>query len=121
MRSPVMTTTRLARLAAWFVLAAAVVITLGPPRLRPATGLEHHLEHVLAFAVMALIFAIAYPSRRIVLALAGVTIIALLETFQIWSPGRHASLSDFAVNTLGLCVGLAGGILLQRNWRGPAP
>jgi VanZ family protein len=107
-------TIRLARIVAWLVLAAAVVITLGPPRLRPATGMEHHIEHVLAFTLMATAFALAYPGRRLALTLAGVTMTALLETFQMWSLGRHASLSDFAMNTLGVFAGLAAVALLQR-------
>src|SRR5712692_8036243 len=102
MRSLATMTTRLARVTAWLVLAAAVVITLGPPRLRPATGMEHHLEHFLAFALLACVFALAYPGRRLALALLGVMMTAMLETFQLWSPGRHASLSDFVVNTAGV-------------------
>lgn len=103
----------LARVVAWLMLATAIVITLGPPRLRPATGMEHHVEHVLAFTFIAVVFALAYPARRLVLALAGVMMTALLETLQMWSPGRHASLSDFATNTLGVFAGLAVVALLE--------
>jgi VanZ family protein len=33
--------------------------------------------------------------------------IGLLEILQLWAPGRHARLEDFAVDALTACVGLA--------------
>ena len=108
-----MKTTRIARVTGWLLLVAAVFLTLGPPRLRPVTGLDHNLEHFLAFALLGLMFGLGYGGRRLVMAPIGVTMAALLETFQLWVPGRHASFSDFVVNSIGLCGGLIAARLLQ--------
>ena len=52
-------------------------------------------------------FGTGYPARRLLLALLGIAVAALLETFQSWAPGRHANVSDFAMNAIGMCVGVA--------------
>ncbi len=108
-----MKTTRIARVTGWLLLVAAVFLTLGPPKLRPVTGLDHNLEHFLAFALLGLMFGLGYCRRRLAMALIGVTLAALLETFQLWVPGRHASFSDFAVNSIGLCAGLGLAAFMQ--------
>ncbi len=77
------------------------------------TGLDHNLEHFLAFALLGLMFGLGYGGRRLAMALIGVTLAALLETFQLWVPGRHAYFSDFAVNSIGLCAGLGLAAFLQ--------
>ncbi len=102
-----MTANRIARVSGWLLVFAAVFLTLAPRTFRPQTGLEHHLEHVLAFALLGLAFGLGYPGRRLLLALAGVVMAGLLETFQSWAPGRHANLSDFGMNAIGMWVGLA--------------
>ena len=33
--------------------------------------------------------------------------IALLEALQLWAPGRHARMSDFAVDAVAALVGFA--------------
>jgi VanZ family protein len=105
--------TIIARVIGWFLLAAAVFLTLGPRRFRPYTGVEHHLEHFLAFVLLGLMFGFGYPAHRRVVALIAVIMIAILETFQLWVPGRHGNFADFAVNATGACVGLAGAAALQ--------
>ena len=49
---------------AWLMVLAAVFLTLAPRSFRPITGVEHHLEHFLAFTLLGLVFATGYPSRR---------------------------------------------------------
>jgi len=77
------------------------------------TGLDHNLEHFLAFALLGLMFGLGYGGRLLAMAPIGVTLAALLETFQLWVPGRHAYFSDFAVNSIGLCAGLGVAAFLQ--------
>lgn len=36
-----------------------------------------------------------------------VALIGLLETLQLWVPGRHARFEDFVVDALSACVGFA--------------
>ncbi len=96
-----------ARIAAWLLVLGAVVLTLGPQRVRPATGIDHDLEHGLAFALVGLAFGLGYPGFRIPLAALAVAGIGLLEFLQLWVPGRHGNLRDFMVNAVGVCVGIA--------------
>lgn len=112
-----MTANRIARVSGWLLVLAAVFLTLAPRTLRPQTGVEHHLEHVLAFALVGLAFGLGYPGRRPLLALVGVLMAALLEVVQAWAPGRHANLSDFIVNAIGVGAGLAAAALIDQMRR----
>jgi VanZ family protein len=111
-----MTANRIARVSGWLLVSAAVFLTLAPRTFRPQTGVEHHLEHVLAFALLGLAFGLGYPGRRLLLALVGVAMAALLEVLQAWVPGRHANLSDFMMNAIGVGAGLAAAALV--DWVG---
>ncbi len=97
---------KIARVAAWLLVVAIVVMTLGPPTVRPVSGYDRSLEHVAAFALLGMAFGLAYPSRRLLLALTGVVVAALMETGQLVVPGRHAYFSDFVINAEGACTGL---------------
>lgn len=108
-----MISTNITRAIGWLLLAAAVFLTLGPRKFRPYTGVEHHLEHFLAFLLLGLIFGFGYPGHRHVVALIGILMAAILETLQLWVPGRHASFADFAVNATGAWVGLAAAAAFQ--------
>src|SRR5262245_53725607 len=104
--------TTVARLISWLLLAAAAFLTLAPRTYRPYTGVEHHLEHFLAFALLGLVFGLGYPRRPVVLALIGVMAAAVLEILQRWVPGRHALLADFLINAAGVCAGVAAAVAL---------
>lgn len=95
------------RTAAWVTFAAIVVVTLASPVYRPTTMLAHDLEHALAFLLLGLLFALAYPGHRVSVALAAVPVIGALEALQLWMPGRHARLEDFVVNLVALWIALA--------------
>ncbi len=112
-----MTAIKIARATAWLLVFAAVFLTLAPRSFRPITGVEHHLEHFLAFTFLGLVFATGYPNRRLVLALVGIATAGLLETLQSWAPGRHANVGDFAMNAIGICVGVAFVAVLDRMRR----
>jgi len=108
---------KIARIAAWLLVVAIVVMTLGPPTVRPVSGFNRSLEHVAAFALLGLAFGLAYPNRRMLLALTGVAVAALMETLQLVVPGRHAYFSDFVINAAGACAGLVVAALLDGFWR----
>ena len=104
---------KIARIAAWLLIAAIVVMTLGPPTVRPVSGFNRSLEHVAAFALLGLAFGLGYPSRRLLLALIGVAAAALMETLQQMVPGRHAYFSDFVINAGGACAGLVVAVVFD--------
>ncbi|MDQ2954820.1 MAG: VanZ family protein [Pseudomonadota bacterium] len=103
-----------ARIIAWLLIAAAIFLSIGPQKFRPYTGIEHELEHFLAFAVIGLAFGLGYPGRGLTLAMLGIAIAGALETAQLWVPHRHAYFSDFLVNGSAVCFGIAAAACL--NW-----
>ena len=103
---------KIARIAAWLLVVALVVMTLGPPTVRPVTGFNRSLEHVAAFALLGLAFGLAYD-RRMLLALIGIAVAALMETLQQVVPGRHAYFRDFVINAASVCAGLALAVFLD--------
>ena len=105
--------TTTARLIAWLLIAAAIFLTIGPQKFRPHTGIEHELEHFLAFAVVGLAFGLGYPGRGLILAPSGIAIAGMLETAQLWVPHRHAYFNDFLVNGSAACIGIAAATLLH--------
>lgn len=103
-----------ARVAAWLLVLGAVAVTLGPQKIRPATGIDHDLEHGLAFALVGLAFGLGYARHRIALALLAGAGTGLMEFVQQWVPGRHGNVRDFVVNALGACAGIAAAALLDK-------
>jgi len=99
--------TILLRLVAWGLAAAVTFATLGPPRYRPHADLGQNGEHALAFVVVGLAFGLAYRRNRLLTALVAVAMTGAIEILQFWVPGRHARLSDFVVDALAACAGLA--------------
>jgi VanZ family protein len=100
-------TTTLLRLFAWSLAAAVTFATLGPPSYRPHSHLGQDGEHALAFILIGLAFGLAYGRHRLLTTAVAVLSIGLLEIMQLWAPGRHARLKDFAVDALTACAGLA--------------
>jgi VanZ family protein len=105
--------TTILRILAWLLAAAATFATLGPPRFRPHSHLGHDGEHALAFILIGLAFGLAYPRHRWLVTAIAVVGTAAIEVLQVWVPGRHATLEDFAVDALAACAGLAAAAILD--------
>ncbi len=105
--------TTLLRPFAWLLAAAVTFVTLGPPRYRPHPFLGQDGDHTLAFILLGLAFAFAYPQQRRFAAVICVPLIGALELLQLTSPGRHARLSDFVVDALAALAGFAIAALLD--------
>ena len=95
------------RILAWLLAAAVAFATLGPPALRPHSDLGQSGEHALAFVLIGLVFGLAYPQRRWLTTMTTAVLIGLIEILQFWAPGRPARFSDFIIDALAACVGLA--------------
>ena len=112
--------TILLRLVAWGLAAAVTFATLGPPRYRPHVDIGQSGEHALAFVLVGLAFGLAYRRSRLLIALVAVATTGAIEILQFWAPGRHARLSDFVVDALAACAGLAAAAaldwIISRNW-----
>jgi VanZ like family len=113
------------RLSAWLLAAAVTFATLGPAQYRPHSSFGQDGEHALAFVLVGLAFAFAYPRQRLLATGIAVVMVGLLEVLQLFVPGRHARVEDFAVDALATCCGfaLAGGLtfLAARTRSASAP
>jgi VanZ family protein len=103
-----------ARIAAWLLSATIVVASLVPPELRPTTDAPHDLEHFAIYAATGLAFGLGYGPRYPV-TIAMVIFAGAIEVAQLFVPGRHARLSDFIVDALAACIGLAASHVLMRK------
>jgi VanZ family protein len=101
------------RVIAWALAAAVTFATLGPARLRPHADLGQNGEHALAFVLVGLAFGLAYRRNRLLTTLVAVVMTGAIEIMQFWAPGRHARLSDFIVDALAACAGLAAAAALD--------
>jgi VanZ family protein len=103
----------------WLFAVAIVVLSLGPPSVRPSTGAAHDLEHLWMFLATGVAFGFGYPHRLWLLAIAQVIFAAAIEVAQNWIPGRHARISDFLVDAAASCLGVGLSCLLFKFGAGP--
>lgn len=101
--------TKIVKTAAWLTIVAFAVLSLVPHELRPHTGLPGPLEHLVAYAIAAglLTFGYARRSQPFVIVLSLSVYAAILEIAQIWVPGRHPAVIDFAASSAGALIGSA--------------
>jgi VanZ family protein len=94
-------------------IAAIVVLSVVPPAWRPVTRVPHDVEHFVMFALAGAALALAIPHHRLWLVAASALFAAIVEAIQLLVPGRHARISDFLVDTLGVWAGLGLGFWLD--------
>jgi VanZ family protein len=101
------------------VLALAALL---PADIVIRSELPAKLEHFIAYSGTAIMCGFAYSKKP---HLTGRYLLLVLwagglEAAQTFSPGRHASVWDFAVSTLGIICGAATWWLAKRSVSGPA-
>lgn len=106
---------RLLKILAWLLLAALILVTVGPIDWRPVTPFGPNLERAFALFVVGFVFALAYPRRIVLVTIALFTFTALLEAAQGLEPGRHGRVVDAIVKLSGGGIGLFLGSLLSRR------
>ena len=106
---------KIIRVIAWLLLATAVVLTAVPAELRPVTGAPSPIEHFAMFFLIGSAFAIGYSRSDYLLCVAAIVFAGSLEFLQLFVPGRHARLSDFAIDGLSAVIGIALAGLMDRN------
>ena len=109
-----MTINRLFKLLPWLALAAIIFATVSPIRLRPQDIASVDVDRAGAFAVMALLFVLAYPRQWMICAVLLILGAGGIELLQFLSPGRHAHLDDAAVKAAGAAVGCLIGWTINR-------
>jgi len=82
------------------------------------TGASGRLEHVLAYFISALVWVNAYP--RVTPWVVGAVLTAyagVLEVGQIYVPGRHSQVADFAASCLGVALVVLPTLWIRRPSR----
>jgi VanZ family protein len=106
---------KLAQIAVLTALFAIVALTVVPADERLVTGLGQSAEHFLCFAIVGLAVPFAFPASIKKLLSAAVLFALAIELLQIPLATRHARLSDFLIDALGGCIGIALGHSMM-NW-----
>lgn len=107
-------TTTLFKILAWSALLAVAAATLSSIEMRPRLAMPVDLERLAAFAIIGLLFALAYP-RRIWIAVAIVAVgIFSLEWLQHVRPDRHGRAEDALVKAAGALAGLCAGWVIAQ-------
>jgi hypothetical protein len=88
-----------ARVVAWILAIAIVVLSVVPGDLRPETELPHYLRNLGLLASFLFLFA------------------GLVEIAQLFQAGRHARINDFLVDTFALWVGLICVAFVKKLWQ----
>lgn len=109
-----MITYKFARPVAWFLLAGIIFVTVSPIGLRPHTITSVNLDRALAYLVVGLAFALAYPRHWLAVAVLLIFGAVAIEYLQYLSPTRHARLHDAAVKAVGASFGVLAGTVLNR-------
>ena len=121
-----MSAVNIGRVLGWLTLAVIVVLSLVPGQDRPHSGLSGQLEHGLAYATNAALFALGYRESggrwRLLLLLCSLA--GALELMQLGIPGRTAEFAGFFASALGASLGMTAGAgleeLLRRTGRARA-
>jgi VanZ family protein len=86
-------------------MVALLVLSLMPPSVRlPSTGWDKS-NHMLGFAVLALLSHWAWPGRTVVALVALLAYGGLIEVLQSFTPNRFAEFGDLLADAIGLLIG----------------
>ena len=107
---------RLSAVVAWLALGFIVFATLSPLDARPSLTAPH-LEHFVAFALIGVAFAMAYPNRVLLVFVIVVGAALGLEALQLMTPDRHGRAADALMKALGgisgICIGQMASFMLR--------
>jgi VanZ family protein len=101
--------------AAWGCLAFIIYATLSPIGERPTVASSAALERFVAFAVLGVLFCLAYPRHRVFTFAIVLGSAVLLELAQLLTPDRHGELVDAVQKMAGGISGIFVVLVLQRT------
>ncbi len=97
---------KLLSIAAWTLLALIAFITVSPLRDRPTLHTSTSVEHLMAFAMVGLLFCLAYPRHVALICLMVLGSAVLLEFAQLLTADRHGRVQDAVEKMAGGAVGV---------------
>jgi uncharacterized membrane protein len=98
---------RLLAIASWTALALIIFVTVSPLEMRPVVTADPDIERFGAFAVLGVLFGLAYPRRLVIDASFVVIAAGVLEAIQLVTRDRHGHLADAFVKAAGGAFGVA--------------
>jgi hypothetical protein len=98
---------RLLATAAWTAFALVVFFTISPLSMRPVVTANPNIERFAAFALVGLLFGLAYPRRLAIDATFVILAAGVLETFQMMIRDRHGHVADALIKAAGGTFGVA--------------
>jgi VanZ family protein len=109
---------RLWLVSGWIMVVLSIIASIMPLTQMPKMGVSDKVEHVFAYAVLALWFAGIYPKSRypmigVALLVMGIVIEGLQGAMNL---GRVADMRDVYANTLGIVCGLVLALIWLGGW-----
>ena len=90
---------------AWLSVVGLAIASWTPGEEMIRTGVRGSFEHIAAYFIGTLMLVGAYPSRSPWTIGGALAVYAgILEIGQIYVPGRHSQLEDFAASCLGVAI-----------------
>jgi VanZ family protein len=106
---------KLLQATAWFLLLVIVGLSVVSPEYRVSTPFPQWVEHFTIFLAAGVAFGLGYHFHY-VQSVALLLFTGAIELTQLFIPGRDARFVDFAVNSLGLVLGIAMACVVTR-WK----
>jgi hypothetical protein len=103
---------RILTIAAWAALGLIVLVTIAPLEMRPGVTADPDIERFAAFAVVGLLFGLAYPNRLVIDASFVVIAAGVLEAIQLITRDRHGHFADAFVKAAGGAFGVAIALII---------
>jgi VanZ family protein len=100
---------KFAAVGAWVLLCFIAYATLSPIYARPTLFTPPVFEHVAAFAVLGVLFCLAYPRHVALVCLIVLCSALMLELLQQLTPDRHGRIQDAIEKMTGGVAGIAAG------------
>ncbi|MBX4953928.1 VanZ family protein [Rhizobium lentis] len=107
---------KLARPLAWLLLALILFVTVSPIGLRPDTITTVNTDRGVAYVLLGLAFALAYPKQWKLVAVLLIIGAVAVEYLQYLTPTRHPRLHDAGIKAMGSALGLLAGWVINK-WR----
>jgi hypothetical protein len=100
---------KLITITAWTLLAFIASATMSPIGDRPTLHTSASFEHLAAFAVIGVLFCLAYPRHVALVCLIVLGSAVLLELAQLLTADRHGRVQDAIEKMSGGALGIMGG------------
>jgi VanZ family protein len=93
------------RFCAWLSVLGLAIASWTPGEHMIRTGVRGSFEHIAAYLMSTLLLESAFPRSSPWIVGGALAIYAgILEIGQIYVPGRHSQLEDFAASCLGVAI-----------------